>query len=82
MRPGNCFIIFIGISLSWVVYFMSSLLISFKIPSEVTDVRGKTSCRHLPDNIFFNNRDTRMCLLFLIAFSTGQEMLEVLQIYC
>ena len=52
MRPGNCFIIFIGISLSWVVYFMSNLLISFKIPSEVTDVRGKTSCRHLPDNIF------------------------------
>lgn len=52
MRPGNCFIIFIGISLSWVVYFMSSLLISFKIPSEVTDVKEKAASMLTLDTFF------------------------------
>lgn len=52
MRPGNCFIIFIGISLSWVVYFMSNLLISFKIPSEVTDVKEKAASMLTLDTFF------------------------------
>ena len=37
----NCFIVFVGISLSWVAFFMSSRFIYFEISSTVTNVKEK-----------------------------------------
>ena len=43
MRLGNYFVIFVDISLSWFGFFMSNFLISFKMSSQVTDVKEKTA---------------------------------------
>ena len=65
-RFVNCFIIFfVGISLSWAAFFMSSRFISFEISSTVTHMKEKLAlfAKFLHD--FINNRNTMIFLVFL-----------------
>ena len=61
--------------------FMSNLLIYFQISSEVTDVKEKVACQWIVDTIFSIIEILGCFWYFLIVFSTGSEILEILQIY-
>ena len=75
---GNCFSIFAGISLSWVAFFYKSLNLIW-ISSEVTDVKKKAASLSTLDTTFLIIEILECLWYFLIAFSPGSEMLEVLQ---
>ena len=81
-RFRNCFITFVVISLSWVAFFMSSLFISFEISSAVTRVKEKLASFSTLDTILLIIEILGCFWYFLIAFSTGSEILETLLRYC
>ena len=75
-KSGNCFIIFVGISFSWVVFFISSRFISFEISSTVTHVKEKLATFSKRDEILLTVKILQCFRDFLISFSTGSQMLE------
>ena len=81
-RFGSCFITFVGISVSWVAFFMSSLFISFEISSTATHVKEKLASFSVRDTILLIIEILGCFWYFLIAFSNGSEMLETLLRYC
>ena len=82
MRFENYFIVFVGISLSWVAFFMSSRFVSFETSSTVTHMKEKLALFSTFDTILLIIEILGCFLYFLIAFSTGSEMLETLLRYC
>ena len=80
-RSGKCFITFVGISLSWVAFFMSSRFISFEISSTVTPMKEKVASFSTHDAVLLIIEILGCFWYFLIACSTGSEMLETLLRY-
>ena len=64
-RLGNCFIIFVVISLFWAGFFMSRHYISLDISSTVTHVKEKLVSFLTLDNHLINNRNNKIFLVYL-----------------
>ena len=84
MRLGNCFVIFVGISLSWVALFYVKSFNFWQdnyLKCQIWTGRQQLPCEHLIP--FFSNSATRTFLVFCISFFNWvRNVRGVLQIYC